>query len=116
MRLEPVTPGFAAVARGIDLAQPLAPDAVAAIVRAIDEFAVLVFPDQPLSSAQLVALGEHFGPLDRGLQQKLLNDMQTRIGNDAVSDISNLDASGQVAARDHAQVTMNVGNRFWHTD
>jgi alpha-ketoglutarate-dependent 2,4-dichlorophenoxyacetate dioxygenase len=116
MQLDPITPGFAAIARGIDLAQPLPPAAVAEIVRAIDQYAVLIFPSQPLSSEQLVALGEHFGPLDRGLQQKLLNHLQTRIGNDAVSDISNLDTAGNIARPEHAQTAMNVGNRCWHTD
>jgi alpha-ketoglutarate-dependent 2,4-dichlorophenoxyacetate dioxygenase len=116
IRLEPVTPSFVAAVRGVDLSKPLAPDVVEEIVRALDAYAVLVFHDQPLSSQQLVDFGEQLGPLDRGLQQKLMNKMQSRLGDDAVSDISNVDTSGAVADRNHMMATMTVGNRFWHTD
>lgn len=116
LRLAPVTPSFVATASGVDLARPLDSSTLDEIVRALDRFAVLVFHDQPLSGPELVRFGEQLGPLDRGLQQKLLNKMQARLGDDAISDISNLDATGAIADRDHKQTIMNVGNRFWHTD
>jgi alpha-ketoglutarate-dependent 2,4-dichlorophenoxyacetate dioxygenase len=114
--VEAMKPGFAAVSRGVDLRRPLGAALVQKVVKAIDDYAVLVFRDQFLTNEELVAVGEQFGPLDRGLQQKLLHKIQTRIGNDAISDVSNLDASGKIGARDDTQVIMTVGNRFWHTD
>jgi len=114
--VEPVRPDFVARVTGLDLRQPLDDAAVRAIEEAIWTYAVLVFPDQPLSVDEQVAFGQRFGPLDTGLQKKLLGKVQTRLGNEAVSDISNVSADGGVANRKHKQAMMNVGNQFWHTD
>lgn len=114
--VEPVRPDFVARVTGIDLRKPLDEAAVRAIEVAIWTYAVLVFPDQPLSVDEQVAFGQSFGPLDTGLQKKLLGKVQTRLGNEAVSDISNVSADGGVADRRHKQAMMNVGNQFWHTD
>ena len=114
--VHPVRPGFAARVTGLDLRQPLSDAAVRAVEEAIWTYAVLVFQDQPLSIDEQVAFGRRFGPLDTGLQKKLLSKVQTRLGHEAVSDISNVSINGGVADRKHKQAMMNVGNRFWHTD
>ncbi len=116
MNVDPITPSFAAVCTGVDLKAPLDAAAVSAIAAAGDRYGLLVFPGQFLETDQLVTFGRYFGPLDSSLQQKLMNRFQTRLNNDEVSDISNLAVSGAVAPRDHPQVAMNVGNRFWHSD
>jgi alpha-ketoglutarate-dependent 2,4-dichlorophenoxyacetate dioxygenase len=116
MKVEPITPVFAARVTGIDLKGPLDDAAVRAIEAACDEHGMLVFPDQHLSTEELVAYGRRFGPIDTSLQQKLMNRFQTRLNNDEVSDISNLAITGEVAPPEHPQTIMNVGNRFWHSD
>jgi len=114
--LEPVTADFVAVVTGIDLRRPLSNGDKTAIVAASDAYAVLVFPDQRLAKEELVAFGHAFGEVDTSLQKKLLNRVQNRLGTDEVTDISNLDADGNVAGPDHWQTITTVGNRFWHSD
>lgn len=116
LEIEPIGQDFAAVARGPDLALPLSDADRDDIVRAMDLYAVLVFPGQPLSQEQLVGLGSTFGPLDSSLQKKMTQRVQDRLRCAAITDISNVDASGNVAEAAHKQAIMNVGNRFWHTD
>jgi alpha-ketoglutarate-dependent 2,4-dichlorophenoxyacetate dioxygenase len=113
---EALTADFVARASGIDLASPMAAADRQAIVAAVDRYAVLVFPGQPLSKEELIAFGRNFGDIDTTLQKKLLNHIQNRLGTDEVTDISNLDAEGKVAAADHWQTITTIGNRFWHSD
>jgi alpha-ketoglutarate-dependent 2,4-dichlorophenoxyacetate dioxygenase len=113
---EPVTPDFAAVGSGVDLRAALNPEDKGRIIRASDKYAVLVFHGQFLAKEDLIAFGGQFGELDTGLQTKIMHKTQNRIGHAAVSDISNLDATGKVADRHHWQTLMNVSNRFWHSD
>ncbi len=116
IRLQALRPGFVACVTGLDLGEELPDAAVRAIEDAIATYAVLVFPGQPISIDEQVAFGRRFGPLDSGLQKKLLSKVQTRLGNEAVSDISNVSMDGSVAGRRHRQAMMNVGNQFWHSD
>jgi len=116
VQIEAVTPEFVARVTGIDLREPITPADRKTIVSAADKYAVLVFPGQYLSKEELVAFGHAFGQVDTTLQTKLLNHIQNRLGTDEVTDISNLDAEGRVAAPDHWQTITTIGNRFWHSD
>lgn len=116
LRVEAQGPGFVARVSGIDLRRPLTEAQREAIERAIWTYGVLVFENQPLSAEEQVAFAATFGPLDTGLQTKLLNKVQNRFASAAVSDISNVDADGGVAARNHKQTVMTVGNMYWHSD
>lgn len=49
---------------GVDLAQPLSDETIAAIRRALVEHQVIFFRDQDLTPAQQVAFGRRFGPLN----------------------------------------------------
>jgi len=116
IEFKPVTSDFVAIATGIDLTRPLDDADRESIVAAADRYAVLVFPGQHLSKEELAAFGHSFGEVDTTLQKKLLNHIQNRLGTDEVTDISNLDAEGQVAGPEHWQTITTVGNRFWHSD
>lgn len=116
LTFEPVTQDFVAVATGIDLAQPLSGADRDAIVAAADRYAVLVFPGQHLEKEELVAFGAAFGEVDTTLQKKLMHRIQNRLGMDTVTDISNLDAQGNVAGPGHWSTITTIGNRFWHSD
>jgi len=112
-----VNENFVGEVSGIDLREPLDDATRDKIVRAADRYGVLLFRNQPLSQEELVAFGERFGPLNVGLQQKIMSKVQSRFKFDAISDISNIDAqTGQVAAREHAMAIMNIGNSYWHSD
>ncbi|MGE3747552.1 MAG: TauD/TfdA dioxygenase family protein, partial [Sphingomonadaceae bacterium] len=88
---------YVARVEGVDLSKPLSEDIKNEIVAASDKFAVLVFHDQPLDNEQLVGFGATFGPLDTGLQEKLMKKVQDRYTSAAISDISNVAQSGEVA-------------------
>lgn len=113
---EPRSKDYVAVVHGVDLAKPLDADQKEAIERAIWRYAVLVFPDQPVTAEQQIRFAESFGPLDTGLQKKILNKVQQRHNSSAITDISNVNQDGQVAKSDEKMALLNIGNMFWHTD
>ena len=115
MNMTPMANDFVARVSGIDLKKRLDEAQLAAIVAGLDQYAVLIFPGQPMTQGQQVEFTERFGPLDYG-PTKALNLMQTRLKESALSDISNVDVSGKVAARTHQQTVMNIGNMQWHSD
>lgn len=111
--LKPLHP-FAAQASGIDLSQPLDAAGVKAIEDAMDQHAVLVFRNQPLSQDQQIAFAKALGPLDLGLRK--LKGGPHRFQYAELADISNVKADGEVADRSHAKIVGNVANQLWHSD
>lgn len=114
MNLQPLHP-FAAEASGIDLTAPLGAAERRSIEAAMDEHAVLVFRDQPLSQDQQIAFAKLLGPLDLGLR-KVRTGQPHRLDYNELADISNVMADGQVADRSHAKIVGNVANQLWHSD
>jgi alpha-ketoglutarate-dependent 2,4-dichlorophenoxyacetate dioxygenase len=114
LRLRPLHPLFAAEATGLDLARPLAPEEVRAVVAAMDRHAVLVFPGQPLGQEGQVAMARQFGPLNPGLKQ--IGKQPERLREAALIDISNLGAKGRPLGRDSRKVVSNIANQLWHSD
>jgi alpha-ketoglutarate-dependent 2,4-dichlorophenoxyacetate dioxygenase len=116
LHIEPLRADFMARATGINLRSSLSQEEVSAIIRAMDHYGVLIFPDQPLSSPEQIAFAENFGELDAQKNRKILNKIQKRLESDVIHDISNVDKSGNIADVNHAQSLMNVTNMQWHTD
>lgn len=115
LQLLPLHPLFAAQASGIDMRRPLAPEAVREIERAMDQHAVLVFRDQPLTQEEQLAFAKCFGPLDLGLK-KATRAAANLTGYDEIIDISNVDAQGRVYDRGHRKMVSNLANQLWHSD
>ena len=115
LQLNPLTPVFAAEAYGIDLRKPLDAGAVREIEAAMDRYGVLVWRNQPLDEDQQIAFARNFGPLDAGLR-KAYKGAANRFSYDELLDISNVDASGKIAARDSLKNISNVANQLWHSD
>ncbi len=114
MNIEPITSDFAARITEIDLSQ--APDAetVAGIERAIAKYAVLVFPDQPLTDDQHATLTRCFGPIDKGLL--LGSKRKRRLANPDVIDLANVDGDGNVLPAENIRNVSLIANQFWHSD
>src|SRR5690348_4663325 len=93
LTLKPLKPGieFAAEASGFSLSEVSARQAEE-IEKAMSRFAVLVWRGQPLTEAQQVALGAHFGPLDTGL--KKARKRPGRYAQEEIIDISNVTPEG----------------------
>jgi alpha-ketoglutarate-dependent 2,4-dichlorophenoxyacetate dioxygenase len=110
----PLHPHIGAEVRGVDLTRPVPPDDLAAIDAAFLRHAVLVFPGQPLSDEQQIAFSQHFGPLETS--PDYAGSKKMRLSRREISDISNLDAEGQVMAAEDKRLLFNRGNQLWHTD
>jgi alpha-ketoglutarate-dependent 2,4-dichlorophenoxyacetate dioxygenase len=107
-------PTFGGEVGPIDLRKVGARD-LEAIRAAMDEYAVLVFHDQPLTDEEQVELARK---LDGELHTRTgTNAMQrNRFGIDALSDISNVDAEGQLLDANDRRRLQALANRLWHTD
>lgn len=115
LHLGPVTDGFVVEASGIDLSVPQDTEILRQIVAGMDRYAVMIFRDQSLTQTQQVAFARQMGPADTRLDE-IMSKIQSRMEYAEVSDISNVDISGKIAAKDDRQAMMNIGNRIWHTD
>jgi alpha-ketoglutarate-dependent 2,4-dichlorophenoxyacetate dioxygenase len=117
LHLDPLHPTFAAKATGVTLASLTAADTahLDAIRRAMDQFAVLVFPDQDLNDTSHMGFARL---LDHNIHAKTGSRVvaASRLGNEALTDISNLDKDGNVLATGERIRLYGLANRLWHTD
>ncbi len=114
LSLKPLHPLFAAEVFGLNLKQALDADTIRAIDAAMDEYAVLVFRNQPLTEAEQVACARQFGPLDAGLRKA--TGAATRFKHEELIDIGNLALDGAVADRENARLIGVLANQLWHAD
>jgi alpha-ketoglutarate-dependent 2,4-dichlorophenoxyacetate dioxygenase len=108
-------PHFAAEVSPVDLRRVHDPETLAAIRGGMDEYAVLVFREQPFTDAEQLDFAQR---LDGVLHTKLgISALQkNRLGNEALGDISNLDENGAIMKSDNRRRMYGLGNRLWHTD
>src|SRR5260221_5824076 len=110
---DPEHPDCFGGASGIDLSQPIAREAVAAVSAGMAPFALLVFPDQPSDDEQQLAFTRNFGPLEMATGDF---EQKNRRLSMAVNDISNVDNDNKVRARDDRTRLFSLGNMLWHSD
>src|SRR5262245_11951791 len=81
----------------------------------MDEFAVLVFRDQPFTDEEQLAFAQR---LDGRLHAKTGSSVlyKSRLGSEGLSDISNVDENGDILKSDDRRRMYGLGNRLWHTD
>ena len=108
-------PHFAAEAGAIDLRAAADPATLGEIRAAMDQFAVLVFRGQPFTDEEQLAFAKR---LDGALHAKTGAAVvkKNRFGNEALTDISNVDESGGLLKADDRRRAYALGNRLWHTD
>ena len=81
----------------------------------LDEHAVLVFRDQPFSDAEQLQFAQRFdGQIHSRTGAAAI--AKSRLGNEALTDISNLDETGEVLRPGDRRRMYALGNRLWHTD
>src|SRR5438874_5291270 len=115
LKFRQLHPHFFAEAGPIDLRDVQGEATLAEIRAAMDEYAVLVFHDQPFSDADQLDFGRRFdGELHYGTGVSVLQ--KSRLGNEALTDISNLDENGEIMTTDNRRRMYSLGNRLWHTD
>ena len=106
---------FAAEASPVDLPRVHDRETLAEIRAGMDEYAVLVFRDQPFTDDEQLAFAQR---LDGQLHTKTGSSVlhKNRLGNEALSDISNLDENGEILKSGDRRRMYGMGNRLWHTD
>ena len=108
-------PHFVAEVGPIDLRQATDPETLLEIRAGMDEHALLVFRNQHFTDEEQLAFAQR---LDGRLHTKtgISAFQKSRLGNEALADVSNLNANGQVYQADDRKRMYGLGNRLWHTD
>ena len=110
-----LSPHFAAEVSPVDLRKTHDRETLGQILAGMDEYAVLVFRDQPFTDQEHLEFAQR---LDGQLHTKLgISALQkNRFGNEALGDISNVDENGEIMKSDNRRRMYGLGNRLWHTD
>ncbi len=111
----PLHPLFVAEASPLELRRIDDEATLTAIRDAMDRYAVLVFHDQAFTDDEHLAFAER---LDGALHTKLGSAaiQKNRFGNEALGDISNVGADGEILQPGDRRRAYSLGNRLWHTD
>ena len=108
-------PHFVAEVSPVDLRQIHDAETLAEIRAGMDEYAILVFRDQAFTDEEQLAFAQRFdGELHTRTGSRALR--KSRLGNEALGDISNLDEGGEILRGDDRRRMYGLGNRLWHTD
>ena len=115
LEVRPLHPLFAGEVGAIDLRRVEDRPTLDAIRAAMDRYGVLVFRDQPLTDADQLAFARRFdGKLHSKTGASVLG--RNRFGDEALTDISNVDEAGGILRADDRRRAYGLGNRLWHTD
>ena len=106
---------FVAEVGPVDLRRVHDRETLAEIRAGMDEHAVLVFRDQPFTDDEQLAFAQR---LDGRLHAKTGSSVlyKNRLGNEALTDISNVGEDGELLRSDDRRRMYSLGNRLWHTD
>ncbi|MGH8686512.1 MAG: TauD/TfdA dioxygenase family protein [Burkholderiales bacterium] len=111
----PLHPGIAAEAGPIDLRTATERAVLEEIRASMDRYAVLVFRDQAFTGEEQLAFAQRFdGRLHAKTGASVLG--KNRLGNEALTDISNVDEGGGLMSPGDRRRMYSLGNRLWHTD
>ena len=115
LTFKPLHPHFVAEVGPVDLRNVHDSETLAEIRAGMDRYGVLVFRDQPFTDDEQLAFARRF---DGELHTKTgLNAIaKNRFGKEALTDISNIDAEGNVVSAGDRRRFYALGNRLWHTD
>ena len=114
----PLHPLFAAEIRGLDLARAVDGPAVAAIVAAMDRYAVCAYrhPGRPLTDEEHIAFSRRLGPIQRSRVLAVSGKTEARIRHPEIIDQSNLNEHGGLYQESDRYLMFKRANRLWHTD
>ena len=110
-----VGPCFAGEVDGVDIRQPLSAEDAAAIHAGMDEYAVLVFREQPLTARQQLDFTKSLGALELTLSSGMRSESEARLPP-VFADVSNLDVDDKPMAREDRRRLFAIGNQLWHSD
>jgi len=115
LSFRPLHAQFVAEADAVDLATLGDPAELQIIRDGMHRYGVLVFRGQRLDDASQLAFAQRFdGDLHAKTGSAALG--ANRFGNEALTDISNVDERGELLAADDRRRHYGLANRLWHTD
>ncbi len=111
----PHHPSFFAESSPIDLRGVQNEDELAEIRLGLDRYGVLLFRNQRFTDADQLAFAQR---LDGELHAKTGSSVlgNNRFGNEALTDIANVDENGEIMQSNDRRRMYALGNRLWHTD
>ena len=109
LSIEPLHAEFGARVTGVDLSQPLDDGLFAAIDRALNRHAMLLFEDQQMNDAAQLEFSRRFGALEEEHVSYYSRGEITYIGR-----VGNINPDGSRV--NNRQVRSSTGNEMWHTD
>ena len=115
LSIRQVGPCFAGEVTNIDLTKPLAAGVAQEIHDAMDEYAVLVFPNQDFTDETQISFTEQLGPIEHSIGAGLRKPDEYRLSTH-FADVSNLDKENNVYGREDRRRLFAIGNRLWHSD
>src|SRR5256714_1496346 len=115
LTFRPLHRHFVAEVSPVELGRVHDGETLARIRAGMDEYAILVFRDQPFSDDEQLAFAQRLdGQLHARTGSAALG--KSRLGNEALTDISNVDENGELLKTDDRRRAYGLGNRLWHTD
>ncbi len=114
MLIDPITPHFVAEVGDVDLSQPLSGADWEAIQKAFWKYAVLIFPDQTLTTEQHLDFARRFGSLQTSIEE-YRPGAELRVPAE-IADVSNLTAGDKIWDEQSQRRLHEMGNQLWHTD
>ena len=115
LAFRPLHPLFAAEVSPLDLRRVADRQTLEEIRAGMDRYAVLVFRGQDFTGDEQLAFAERFdGRLHAKTGAAVLG--RNRLGNEALTDISNVDEAGGILSAGDRRRMYALGNRLWHTD
>src|SRR5258706_8405882 len=115
LTFESLHPTFVAEVSPVDLRTVFDRDALEQIRAGMDCYAILVFRDQAFSGREQVEFAQRFdGQLHAKTGASAIT--RNRFGNEALTDISNVDEGGELLESNDRRRQYLLGNRLWHTD
>ena len=108
-------PHFVAEVSALDLRRVHDRETLDEIRAGMDEYAVLAFRNQQFTDDEQLAFAQRFdGVLHRKTGAAVLG--KGRLGDEALTDISNVDEDGGILRSDDRRRMYSLANRLWHTD
>jgi alpha-ketoglutarate-dependent 2,4-dichlorophenoxyacetate dioxygenase len=114
--IRPLHPVFAGEVTGVDCREPLSSEEVAAIEAGMDQYAVLVFPEQNITDEEQIAFTRHFGELESYSTPGHIRRREGQRLGAGIADFSNLDKDGRIMSAEDRVWFFKLGDRLWHSD
>src|SRR5215467_4959232 len=109
LNFQKLHPNFVAEVSPVELRQLHVRETLDEIRDGMDQYAVLVFRDQPFTDPEQLDFQLHSRTGAAAIGR-------SRLGDEALTDISNIDETGGVLAPGDRRRMYSLGNRLWHTD